>query len=157
MVFSFLAYPVQTFETAITSELFSSIIPQKITVIASNFTGSGSYPQYTDSNLGEWQYFPADTWTTGFFPSMLYAMNKRSTICQGNGLNGTNWLEEARRWSTDELPLETTNTLGHDVGFVSFPFQDELELWVPHNECCSIQILNESNKEIQKIRRQLMQ
>ena len=126
---------MQTFETAITSELFSSIIPQKITVIASNFTGSGSYPQYTDSNLGEWQYFPADTWTTGFFPSSLYALNTRQSLCNGSDsldttLNETDWLGLARSWSAAESLLPGNNTVGHDVGFLSLPFREDLLLFV---------------------------
>lgn len=114
--------------TAPPSELFSSLVAHKIATTATNVSQQGQYPQYTDSTVGEWQYFPTDTWTTGFFPAMLYALNTRASLCQTDDLKSTDWLSEARQWTAAEVSLETTNTLGHDVGFVSFPFQEELKL-----------------------------
>lgn len=107
------------------SELFSSIIAQKVSQVASNFSSPALYPEYTDDS-GKWMYFQADTWTTGFFPAMLYALNTRASLCSEGGLNETDWLGEARRWSTPEVALETNNTQGHDVGFLSYPFQAEI-------------------------------
>ena len=110
-------------------ELFSSDIASKVSNTGSNFSREGWYPEYTDSSVGQWQYFPTDTWTTGFFPSMLYALNTRTTLCQSDSnLKSVDWLGLARNWASLEVQLETTNTLGHDVGFVSFPFQEELKL-----------------------------
>ena len=117
------------------AELFSTLIAQKVSSTASNLSSPTLYPEYTDAS-GNWQYFVADTWTTGFFPSLLYALHTRSALCSSaqtsdNTLNDTDWLDLARSWSASEVALESNNTLGHDVGFVSFPFQDELEVCVP--------------------------
>ncbi|EJD01239.1 d-4,5 unsaturated-glucuronyl hydrolase-like protein [Fomitiporia mediterranea MF3/22] len=113
------------------SELFSPLIAQKISQIASNFSSPTLYPQYTDSS-GKWLYFPTDTWTTGFFPALLYSLNTRASFCKtsssNDGLNETDWLTLAWGWSAPEVGLETNNSVGHDVGFLSFPFQEELTL-----------------------------
>lgn len=114
-------------------ELFSPLIFQKALRVASNFSSPTLYPQYTDVS-GEWLYFKLNTWTTGFFPSLLYALDERVAMCSNSTLNpantpdGTDWLSLARMWSAPETGMERTNTLGHDVGFVSFPFQDELKV-----------------------------
>ncbi|KAI5125003.1 hypothetical protein M0805_007427 [Coniferiporia weirii] len=109
------------------SELLSSLIAQKVANTISNFSDPAVYPEYTDS-AGKWLYFQTDSWTTGFFPTMLYALNTRTSLCPEDGLNSTDWVGQARRWSTPEISLETNNTQGHDVGFLSFPFQEELLL-----------------------------
>lgn len=110
-------------------ELFSPIIA-KFNNTGNNISSQTVYPEYTDLS-GQWIYFPADGWTTGFLPSTLYALNTRLTLCpDSQGLNATDWLTEARQWSTPEIPLETNNTQGHDVGFLSFPFQEELKVYV---------------------------
>lgn len=114
------------------TELFSPEVAQKIASTASNLSLPTLYPEYTDAS-GKWLYFETDTWTTGFFPSLLYAMNARSVMCANSQtsdetLNGTDWLNLARSWASPEVTLESNNSLGHDVGFVSFPFQDELAL-----------------------------
>ena len=106
-------------------ELLSSLILQKVSQAALNNTTPPSYPEYTDSS-GKWQYFIPDTWTSGFFPSMLYALNTRVGLCNNSTSIQTDWLSEARRWSSAEVPLEAQNTEGHDVGFLSFPFVQEL-------------------------------
>lgn len=111
------------------SQLYSTLVAQKVLATASNSTVPQQYPQYTDRTAGKWLYFKPDTWTSGFFPATLYALDARAKLCpQANDSNlvKTDWLDLARQWSTAEVPLETTNTLGHDVGFVSFPFQEEL-------------------------------
>ncbi|KDQ59641.1 glycoside hydrolase family 88 protein [Jaapia argillacea MUCL 33604] len=126
--------PVLASAAALTppSQLFSPLISQKILATASN-TSQTLYPQYTDTLLGQWQYFVPDTWTSGFLPSLMYAMNTRATLCP-NGTDGAaavgggTWVELGRSWSAAEVPLETVNTVGHDVGFLSFPFVDELAL-----------------------------
>lgn len=124
------------------AELFSDLIAQKVSAVASNLSSPALYPEYTDAD-GKWQYFVADTWTTGFFNSLLYALHNRSLACSDTQssdgtLNTTDWLGFARAWTVPEVALETTNTLGHDVGFVSFPFQDELQLYVPPYHSCSV-------------------
>lgn len=111
------------------AELYSPLLA-KINNTGTNLTTPAVYPEYTDSQ-GQWLYFPTDGWTTGFLPTTLYALNTRLTLCpDAQELNTTNWLTEARHWTTPEVSLETNNTQGHDVGFLSFPFQEELKVCV---------------------------
>ncbi|KAJ7349077.1 glycoside hydrolase family 88 protein [Mycena albidolilacea] len=113
------------------AQLFSSLIPQKVLATAKALPGPIQYPQYTDTSAGAWQYFVPDTWTSGFFPTTLYALNTRKTLCgatPANGLNAANWLTLGRAASNGLIPLETHNGQGHDVGFLSFPFVEELAI-----------------------------
>lgn len=114
------------------AEAFSSLIPQKVLATANTHRSPAQYPQYTDRTVGTWQWFSPDTWTTGFFPSTLYALHTRSQLCSGDagGLKETDWLSLGRRWNAAEAPLETKTGVGHDVGFLSFPFMDELAVYV---------------------------
>ncbi|KIJ69657.1 glycoside hydrolase family 88 protein [Hydnomerulius pinastri MD-312] len=116
------------------SELYSSLIPQKVLATANTQHNPPQYPQYTDRIVGEWQWFSPDTWTSGFFPATLYELNTRTQLCKGQGSGaGTDWVGLGRTWSAAEVPLETKNSVGHDVGFLSFPFVQEL-LVNPQNE-----------------------
>lgn len=114
------------------TEVFSALIPQKVLATANNFRSPSQYPQYTDRVAGDWQFFSPDTWTTGFFPSTLYALHNRSQLCDHDvgKLKETDWLGLGRRWSAAEVPLEVRTGVGHDVGFLSFPFMDELSVYV---------------------------
>jgi hypothetical protein len=103
-------------------ELYSQLISSKIRTIAQNEPSPATYPQYTDST-GKWQYFSPNTWTSGFFPAMLYALNTRAKLC--NTGDGDTWVALGRQWSAGEIPLETKNSVGHDVGFLSMPFVEE--------------------------------
>jgi len=107
-------------------ELYSSLIPSKILVVAKNESNPPKYPQWTDRVSGIWQYFQPDTWTTGFFPTMLYALNTRAELCETG--DDASWVNLGRQWSTGEILLETNNHVGHDVGFLSMPFQEEYHL-----------------------------
>ncbi len=112
------------------SELYSSSIQSKILAIAEKEPSPPLFPQYTDRTQGAWQYFnPNTTWTTGFFPATLYAMHTRQTLCPSEN-DQTDWVSLGRSWSTGIIPFETHNGLQHDVGFVSFPFQEELQVFV---------------------------
>ncbi|KAE9395807.1 d-4,5 unsaturated-glucuronyl hydrolase-like protein [Gymnopus androsaceus JB14] len=123
------------------TELFSPLIPQKIANTANSLPSPIQYPQYTTTwnvtNPGIWLDFIPDTWTSGFFPASLYALNTREALCgatSANALGIADWLELGRSTSTGLIPLETNNTnLQHDVGFVSFPFSEEL-LINPQNQ-----------------------
>ena len=108
------------------AELYSPLIQQKVLKIAQVEPNPANYPEYTDRILGNWQYFPPDTWTTGFFPTTLYALNTRATLCGTN--DGGSWVQLGRSWSAAEIPLETKNSFGHDVGFMSMPFMEELNM-----------------------------
>ncbi|KAF5379868.1 hypothetical protein D9757_007200 [Collybiopsis confluens] len=126
---------------AIPNELFSPLIPQKIANTAKSLPFPIQYPQYTTtwnvSNPGHWLNFIPDTWTSGFFPTSLYALNTRKALCgatEANGLQIADWLTLGRSTSSGLIPLEHNNTnLQHDVGFVSFPFSEEL-LVNPQNQ-----------------------
>ena len=75
---------------------------------------------------GSWEFFPAETWTSGFFASTLYALNLRESILcpSDNGTSSIDWLSLAQKWNTPEFESTAqaiTNT--HDVGFLSYPAQ----------------------------------
>ncbi|CAL1703456.1 unnamed protein product [Somion occarium] len=123
------AIPHKVDNVVLPVEAFSPLIAQKILATAQSTQSPSKYPQYTDRGVGAWQFFSPDTWTTGFFPSTLYALSTRAKLCKGDrSLDGTDWLGLARRWSAAEIPLETKTGVGHDVGFLSFPFMDELDV-----------------------------
>ena len=114
---------------ALPSELFSPLIVQKLLATAQLLPGiPTSYPQYTTRDTGKWLLFGADTWTSGFLPATFYALVERAAVCPRsmNGTSGAQWLEIARASATGEIPLETHTSVGHDVGFLSFPFVEEL-------------------------------
>ncbi|KAI9433843.1 d-4,5 unsaturated-glucuronyl hydrolase-like protein [Lactarius indigo] len=117
-------------------QLFSPLIAQKL-LASAQLTPSipTSYPQYTTRDTGVWLYFGADTWTSGFLPATFYALAERAAICPLtlNGTTATQWLDIGRSSATGEIPLEVHTSVGHDVGFLSFPFVDELTI-NPNNE-----------------------
>ena len=108
-------------------ELFSPLVTQKFLATAQTQQNPPEYPQYT-THTGVWDYFVPDTWTSGFFPVALYALRDRATLCPSSGLNATDWVTLAQTWSAAEIPLETKTGVGHDVGFLSFPFVQELAM-----------------------------
>ena len=112
--------------------LFSPLITQKLLSDAQLMPGvPTSYPQYTTPDTGVWRYFGADNWTSGFLPATFYALAERASICPCalNGTTTTQWLEIGRSSATGEIPLEVYTSVGHDVGFLSFPFVDELTMY----------------------------
>jgi len=114
-------------------QLFDPLISQKLLATANLTPGiPTSYPQYTTRDTGAWVLFGADTWTSGFLPATFYALAERATLCPYSikGTTRDRWLEIARTSAAGEIPLETRTSVGHDVGFLSFPFVDELALYV---------------------------
>ncbi|KAJ7771589.1 glycoside hydrolase family 88 protein [Mycena metata] len=114
---------------SVPAQLYSGLIPQKVLATAKSLPASIQYPQYTDTSVGHWIDFVPDTWTSAFFPTTLYALNTRQTLCgatPSNGLAAANWLTLGRSLSNGLIPLEAHNNQGHDVGFLSFPFVQEL-------------------------------
>ncbi|KAL1747509.1 glycoside hydrolase family 88 protein [Schizophyllum fasciatum] len=114
-------------------ELFSADIANKVSATAQRVLGAGSasYPHTTDSNSGLWNLEKADWWTSGFFPATAYLLNARTDLCDAssdNGLNAADWLSLGRAMSAGLVPLEDHTTQGHDVGFLSFPFIEELKI-----------------------------
>ncbi|TRM59911.1 glycoside hydrolase family 88 protein [Schizophyllum amplum] len=121
------------------SELFAKEIPAKVSATASSVMDTApnfSYPHTTSSNSGVWQLEVADWWTSGFFPATAYLVNARAELCGAtadNGLDAADWLALGRAMSAGLAPLEDHTTQGHDVGFLSFPFIEELKV-NPDNE-----------------------
>ncbi|KZP23572.1 glycoside hydrolase family 88 protein [Athelia psychrophila] len=105
------------------AQLFSPIIQQKVGLTAQTYAASSpQYPEYTNA-AGKWLDFGVNTWTTGFFPTTLYALNTRARLCGTS--DGPSWLALGRKWIAGIIPIETVNSLQHDVGFVSYPFVEE--------------------------------
>lgn len=116
---------------AVPSELFSYLIPQKVLATFNALPSPINYPQYTDTTAGNWIYFDPNLWTSGFFPLTGYAVNTRAKLCGAtpvNGLGTADWLDLARSTSNGLLSLDDSNGIGHDVGFISFPFIEELAI-----------------------------
>ena len=110
--------------TLLPPELFSPLIAQKLFAtaqLAQNL--SGSYPQYTTRDTGEWRFFGADTWTSGFLPATFYALAERAALCplSMHGTTRQQWLDIGRSSATGEVPLELHTSVGHDVGFFELP------------------------------------
>lgn len=120
--------PVIVQSASVPAQLYSPIIAQKLASFASSY--NGTYPQWTDhANPARWINFPADKWTSAFFPATLYEMNTRRTLCPDlAGGAKADWLGLGRGWDDGLIPLEIKNTVNHDVGFLSFPFIEELKL-----------------------------
>lgn len=130
-----LAFLLPTIGTSAPSpptELFSPLVAEKVLRTALSPPTPAQYPQYTDRAAGDWLYFAPDTWTSGFFPATLYALHARAQLCRWPAANAAQWLALGRRWSAAEVPLAADNTVGHDVGFLSYPFVAELAV-NPHN------------------------
>lgn len=109
-------------------ELFSPLIAQKSLATFNALPSPVEYPQYTDTT-GNWMYFDPDTWTSAYFPSSLYLLNKRTELCgatASNDLGAANWLDLARSASTALLSPNVGLGVGHDVGFISMVFGEEL-------------------------------
>ena len=126
-------------------ELFSPLIAQKLFATARLAQSvPGSYPQYTTRDTGEWLFFGADTWTSGFLPATFYALAERAALCP-RSMHGTTreqWLDIARSSATGEIPLELHTSVGHDVGFLSFPFVDELTVYeTMHTLTCTASLI----------------
>ncbi|KAF8911182.1 Six-hairpin glycosidase-like protein [Gymnopilus junonius] len=106
-------------------------VPQRLRLFFAH-----SIPQYTDTSAGDWQDFSPNTWTSGFYPATLYALNARQQLCgstPANALSVADWLDLGRSSSDALLSLNANNGLGHDVGFISYPFAEELAV-NPNNQ-----------------------
>jgi len=110
------------------AEIYSPLVSSKILATAKSRPDPNKYPQNTDTGpAGIWQYFGANGWTSGFMPDLLYKMNERAALCPSK-VDKVDWVELGREWSTALIPLEYSNGVGHDVGFLSFPFVSELSI-----------------------------
>lgn len=114
-----------------TANLFSPLIPQKVANTFNALPNPVKYPQWTDTTAGNWILFNPDSWTSGFFPVTLYELNTRQKLCgvtPANGLGAANWLASGRAASNGLISLQNGNGQGHDQGFLSFPFGEELAM-----------------------------
>ncbi|KAH8832001.1 glucuronyl hydrolase [Flagelloscypha sp. PMI_526] len=135
LLFALHLAPLLTTATSVPPELYSPLVPQKILAAYQKTPDPIQYPQYTYTN-GTWELFPADVWTSGFFPATMYALEERKGLCgatKSNGLGIANWANLGRALTSGLMALEVQNTVGHDVGFLSFPFAYELQI-NPHNQ-----------------------
>ncbi|KAF8590459.1 glycoside hydrolase family 88 protein [Ramaria rubella] len=131
---SLLVLVLQTLRVCATSsstpptQLFSPFIAPKVQAVALNEPNPAFYPEYTGVNINGtnnvWQYFTPTTWTSGFFPGLLYLLDTRAKLCPSD--SQPDWLALGRNWALGILPLADDKTLDHDVGFLSYPFQQEL-------------------------------
>ncbi|KAG6919910.1 hypothetical protein DXG01_013259 [Tephrocybe rancida] len=115
---------------SVPTELYSPLIPQKVLATFKSLPDPVKYPQYTTTS-GTWLYFSPNTWTSGFFPATPYALQARQKACPAtdeNALGIADWLDLGRSASTGLVPLEAGNGVGHDQGFLSFPFVEELAI-----------------------------
>lgn len=110
------------------AELYSPLVSSKILATATSRPDANKYPQNTDTGpAGVWKYFAADGWTSGFMPDLIYKINERASLCPST-VDKADWVGLGREWSTALIPLEEHNGVGHDVGFLSFPFVSELAM-----------------------------
>lgn len=112
-------------------QLWSPLVPQKVLAAFKALPNPIQYPQYTDMGAGKWLYFSPNTWTSGFFPVTAYALNTRKQLCGAtseNQLGIADWLAWGRSSSNGLLNLDADHGIGHDVGFISFPFVEELAM-----------------------------
>ncbi|KAG6918043.1 hypothetical protein DXG01_016898 [Tephrocybe rancida] len=105
-------------------QLVSPLIPQKILFTFHKFSAHPlRYPQYTDKN-GTWQYFSPNSWSSGFFPATLYALEERLNLCPptpDNALGISDWLARGRSATANLVPPEPEGSPDHDRAFlVSF-------------------------------------
>ena len=108
-------------------ELYSRLVSSKILATARDRRDGESYPHNTDQVNGTWNYVHTDWWTSGFFPATLYSMDRRSELCPKT-VDQVDWVDLGQVWSADLTKLLVRNSVGHDVGFISFPFVNELTM-----------------------------
>lgn len=121
------ALPAACQATEPPQELYSRLVSSKVLATAGDRRDGRSYPHTTDSVEGIWNYVKTDWWTSGFFPATLYSMARRSKFCP-NTVDRLDWANLGQAWSADLTSLLIKNSVGHDVGFISFPFVDELAM-----------------------------
>jgi hypothetical protein len=115
LVYSFTLFQAANAQYVIPPELYSPIISQKLLQTAQNLPNPMAYPQWTkiapyDGQEGKWQFFPTDTWTSGFFPASLMLLNERGRLCPNGQLisqaDSASSLDQGRRWSVPLTTLE---------------------------------------------------
>lgn len=114
-------------------ELISPLIAQKVLATLKLLPSPILYPYITDSTVGKWIDHIPNWWTSGFFPATGYLLNTRQQICNSTLANepaSGNWLGLARASTGALVNLDADHGIGHDVGFIAFPFMEELVVYV---------------------------
>ncbi|KIY63756.1 glycoside hydrolase family 88 protein, partial [Cylindrobasidium torrendii FP15055 ss-10] len=116
-------------------ELYSPLVASKVLKTYNSLPASIQYPQWTTTS-GKWVLFSPRTWTSSFFPTTLYALHTRESLCGAtpqNQLGIADWQKLGWEASQGVADISGDHTLDHDVGFLSFPFVEELSV-NPGNE-----------------------
>lgn len=109
-------------------DLYAKTISTKLSRTTKNY--AGTYPQVTNhGNPATWVLISPASWTSSFFPATMYELHRRQTLCPSHS-DGVNWLTRGRKWSDAVLAMSNGNHQGHDQGFLSFPFVEELKMFV---------------------------
>jgi hypothetical protein len=125
--------PILISSVAIPSELFSLLIPQKVLSTFQSLPAPILYPHITDSVEGRWIGHSINWWTSGFLPATSYLLLARQKMCnstQSFDTGGGDWLTLGRSSAGPLANLDAAHGVGHDIGFISFPFVEELMVWV---------------------------
>lgn len=121
-------------------DLYAKTISTKLTRTTKNY--AGTYPQVTNhGNPATWVLISPASWTSGFFPATMYELHRRQTLCPSHS-DGVNWLTRGRKWSDAVLAMSNGNNQGHDQGFLSFPFVEELKMSVVSAQISFICVTN---------------
>ena len=143
-------FPVLISCVTISSELFSSLIPQKVLATFQSLPTPILFPHVTDSIEGKWIDHSINWWTSGFLPASSYLLLARQKMCNSFNTSG-DWLTLGRSSSGPLANLDASHGIGHDIGFISFPFVEELMVCVSflmsiHGKLtCDLQKSSESN------------
>jgi len=125
--------PALISSVAIPSELFSLLIPQKVLSTFQSLPTPILYPHITDSVEGKWIDYSINWWTSGFLPATSYLLLARQKMCNSTPSFDTSegdWLTLGRASSGPLANLDAVSSVGHDIGFISFPFVEELMVCV---------------------------
>lgn len=125
--------PVLISSVTIPPELFSLLIPQKVLSTFQSLSTPILYPHITDSVEGKWIDHSVNWWTSGFLPAIGYLMLARQRMCnstQSFDTSGGDWLTLGRSSAGPLANLNAIRGVEHDIGFISFPFVEELVVCV---------------------------
>ena len=86
------------------------IISKKVSNTVQEFGDSTAYPRST-SREGKWKTGPIQSWTSGFFPGILWYMNELT--------GDSSFRKSAERWTEGLTPLQFYGG-SHDIGFMVF-------------------------------------
>lgn len=121
-------FPVVISRTTTTPGLSAPLISQKVLATFQSLSKSVLYPYITDSIEGKWIDHSINWWTSGFLPASGYLLLARQKLC--NTTDGADWLTLGRSSAGPLAFLDASHGIGHDIGFISYPFVEELAVCV---------------------------